>query len=329
MGNFSDSFMEYLKIYNPTAYDKANSDNIKPEELAAIYNDNAAKFEVWESIPLTIRNRYPGQPVPYDVMEAAARGEIYTLREMEYHPEIKQVSEAREKVAEEQKMPSDIVSDMAAATFIAALAAGYAKETCHQLAMNRQLRESMLNDKPDKETNREEYDRWLKNWLAVREKDFNAIKNDWKENQPEKYLMHLLAKHNRGRLNPKEMEDFPQTVQDLMQRIEAAPDRMAHLLAYIKTPRMQGRIGRFNEETMDILTHTVLRKVPETEKEQYLARDFARRREELRNMPDSAKAKIVSDSINSRATNLPEERTLTARERFANMPSSLNQGMER
>ena len=80
---------------------------------------------------------------------------------------------------------------------------------------------------------------------------------------------------------------------------------------------------------MDILTHTVLRKVPETEKEQYLARDFARRREELRNMPDSAKAKIVSDSINSRATNLPEERTLTARERFANMPSSLNQGMER
>jgi hypothetical protein len=328
MGNFSDSFMEYLKIYNPSAYDKANSDNVKPEELAAIYNENAAKFEVWDSIPLTIRNRYPGQPVPYDVMEAAARGEIYTLREMEYHPEIRQVSEAREKVAEEQGMPNDIVSDTAAATFVTALAAGYAAETCYHLAMSRQNREEMLKNKHDGMTD-EEHAAWLKSWLATREKDFNAIKNDWKENQPEKYLMHLLFKHNIGKLNQKELEEFPQTVQDLMQRIEAVPDRMSNLLEYIKKPRMQARIGRFNEETMDILKHTVLRQVPETEKEQYLARDFAKRREELRNMPDSDKARMVSDSINSRVTNLPEERTLTTRERFANMPSALNQGMER
>ena len=43
-------------------------------------------------------------------------------------------------------------------------------------------------------------------------------------------------------------------------------------------------------------------------------------------MPDSVKAKVISDSINQRATNLPEERTLTASERMANMPSALNQG---
>ena len=65
MSSFSDDFMEYLKIYNPTAYDKANSEGVKTEELTEIYNANAAKFEIWESIPVTIRNRYPGMPVSH------------------------------------------------------------------------------------------------------------------------------------------------------------------------------------------------------------------------------------------------------------------------
>ena len=332
MADFSADFMEYLKIYNPSAYDKVNSDNIKPEELTAIYNANVSKFEVWESIPEVIRNRYYGQPVPQEIMDAAARGEIYTLREMEYHPEIKRIDEARAKAAEEygstgNSSVSDDIVRSAVAVFIAARIAGYSVEACHELARNHQSREEMLKNKPDN-MNKDEKSDWMKEWLAIRQKDFNAIKKDWMEHQPEKYLMYLLGKHNRGHLTPKEMEDFPQTVQELIQRVEAE-SRMQHLLAHIKNPRMQARIGRFNEETMEILKHTVLRKVPEADKEQYLARDFAKRREELRNMPDSAKAKLLSDSINQHATNLPEERTMTAKERFANMPSALNQGMER
>ncbi|MBR1600284.1 MAG: hypothetical protein IJ677_01750, partial [Alphaproteobacteria bacterium] len=173
----------------------------------------------------------------------------------------------------------------------------------------------------------EEKEAWMKDWLSTRKKDFDTIKKDWMAHQPEKMLIHLLAKHNRGRLTTEEAEKFPQMIEDLMQKIES-PDnnRMQNLLDYIKRPRMQARIGRFNEETMNILAHTVLRKVPEAERDQYLAKDFAKRREELRNMPDSVKAKVISDSINQRATNLPEERTLTASERMANMPSALNQG---
>ena len=332
MADFSADFMEYLKIYNPSAYDKVNSDNTKPEELTAIYNANVSKFEVWESIPEVIRNRYPGMPVPQEVMDAAARGEIYTLREMEYHPEIKRIDEAREKAAEEygsagnSSVSDDIVRSTVAA-FIAARIAGYSIEACHELAHNHQSREEMLKTKPDN-MNEEEKSAWMKDWLAIRQKDFSTIKKDWMEHQPEKYLMHLLGKHNRGRLTAEEKEKFPQMVEDLMLKIESE-NRMQHLLGHIKNPRMQARIGRFNEETMEILKHTVLRKVPEADKEQYLARDFAKRREELRNMPDSAKAKMLSDSINQHATNLPEERTMTARERFANMPSALNQGMER
>lgn len=326
MADFSASFMDYLKIYNPGAYDKVNSGDIKPEELTSIYNANVYKFEIWESIPAAIRNRYLGQPVPQDVWDAATRGEIYTLREMEYDPEIKQISEARNKATQEYSMPEDIISDTAAATYIAALAAGYAAKTCHQLALNRQDREDMLRKKPENMTD-EEKESWMSNWRAVRQKDFEAIKKDWMEHQPEKMLMYLLGKHNRGHLNADEKTKFPQMIEDLMQRIES-PDnnRMQNLLAYIKTPRMQARIGRFNEKTMDILVHTVLRKVPEENREQYLARDFAKRREELRDMSDDMKAWRVSENIVQHAVNLPEERTLTAKERFANMPSALNQG---
>ena len=71
-----------------------------------------------------------------------------------------------------------------------------------------------------------------------------------------------------------------------------------------------------------------MRGVNTEEKEQYLAKDFAKRREELRNLPDLDKARIVSNSIGQRASNLPEENTLSARERYANMPSALNKGRE-
>ena len=327
MADFSASFMEYLKIYNPNAYEIANSDGVKPEELTSIYNANIHRYEIWESIPATIRNRYQGQPVPPDVWEAASRGEIYTLREMEYDPEIKQVSEARNKAAQEYNVPADIISDTAAtAAFLSALAAGYSAKACHELALNRHEREEMLKHKSEHMTD-EEKERWLNDWLAVRQKDFNAIKKDWVDHQPEKMLMYLLGKHNRGHLNAEEKANFPQMIENLMQRIES-PDnnRMQNLLAYIKTPRMQARIGRFNEETMDILVHTVLHKIPEDDREQYLARDFTKRREELRNMSDDMKAWRVSENIFQRAVNLPEERTLTAKERLANMPSALNQG---
>ncbi|MBQ8481256.1 MAG: hypothetical protein IJ532_01820 [Alphaproteobacteria bacterium] len=326
MSDFSASFLEYLKIYNPSDYDKVNSGKLKPEELTGIYNANISKYEIWESIPETIRNRYLGQQIPQDVWEAAQRGEVYTLQEMERHPEIKRVEEAREKVAEKYSMPADIVSDAATGAFITAVVAGYAMETCHQLALHRQQREDMLKNKPENMTD-EEKEAWMKQWLEVRQKDFNLIKKDWTEHQPEKLLMHLLAKYNRGRLNADETEKFPQMIDDLMRKIES-PDnnRMQNLLDYIKTPRMQARIGRFNDETLNILTHTVLRKVPEAEKEQYLAKDFSKRREELRNMPDSAKAQSVSDNINQMATRLPEERTLSTIERLANMPSALNKG---
>ena len=334
MSDFSADFMEYLKIYNPSAYDKANSDNIKPEELTAIYNANAAKFEVWESIPAAIRNRYPGQPVPQDVMDAAARGEIYTLREMEYHPEIKRVDEAREKAAEEygSALPelsstTKEIAQFTIATYIAARLAGYSAETCRELALHRMEREELMKDKPENMT-KEENDAFIERLHAIKRKSLALMKKDLIENQPERYLMILLTKHDRGHLSPEEKENFPQMVQDLMQRVESE-NRMQHLLGHIKTPIVQARIGRFNDETMEILKHTVLVKVPEQDKEQYLAKDFHRRREELRNMPDSAKARMVSDSINQRATNLPEERTMSAREKFANMPSALNQGMER
>lgn len=321
MADFSASFLEYLKIYNPSAYDKINADNVKPEELNALYNANISNYEVWDSIPQAIRNRYPGMPVPQDVWDAAARGEIYTLREMEYHPEIKRVEEAREIVAEKHNMPSDIVNDLAAAAFIAAVAAGYSHHASHHLALNRQTRES-LSEKARTNTLSDEE---RKIWLDTRKSDIEIIKKDWAENQPEKMLMRLLSQYNRGKLSPEEMEKFPQTVEDIMQKI-TSPDnnRMDKLLEYLKTPAMQAKIGRFKEETIEILAHTVLKKIPTAEREQYLARDFHKRREELRNLPADTKARMVSDNINHRHTNLPKERTLSTKERYANMPSALN-----
>lgn len=313
MVDFSSSFEEYLRLFKGIS----NPNDLKPEERARLYSDNVDRFNTWESIPVILRNRY-GSSIPADVWEAAKLGDYETLKEMAEHPEIKQVEDARTKVEEEKfgsssdgkNAPSDITSDIAAATFIAAVAIGYSHEASHQLALSSQIRDELRQKAADRPLTAEEH----KQWIDTRQKDISTIRKEWAENQPEKLLMHMLAKYNGGKLSQEDKDKFPQTVEDLMQKI-TSPDnnRMTELLNYIKTPRMQARIARFNDETLEILSHTVLQKVPQSQKQDYLARS-------------DIKAKMVSDSINRGASNLPEKQNVTAKERYANMPSALNRG---
>ena len=264
MGNFSGDFLDYLAAKGEgNDFYLAQSPDLKDEEIARLTAKYSYKYEVWLSVPGIIRQRY-GNDVPQEILDAAARGEVQTLREMEQHPEIKRVEDARAAVAEKYSMPADIINDMAAAVFIAAASAGYSLHAAHELAQQRQFRESLR----DKALNNTMTDEEKQAWRESRIKTRDIIKKDLMENQPEKYLLHLLAKYNRGHISKDEL--MPQ-VADLVQRIETN-GRQDKLLDLLKEQRVSRRMRHFKPETLDILAGSVLAKVPQEDRDNILSR---------------------------------------------------------
>ncbi|MBR3501575.1 MAG: hypothetical protein IKO06_01580 [Alphaproteobacteria bacterium] len=314
MGNFSGDFLDYLAAKGEgTDFYLAQSPDLKDEEIARLTAKYSYKYEVWLSVPGIIRQRY-GNDVPQEILDAAARGEVQTLREMEQHPEIKRVEDARAAVAEKYSMPADIINDMAAAVFIAAASAGYSLHAAHELAQQRQFRESLR----DKALNNTMTDEEKQAWRESRIKTRDIIKKDLMENQPEKYLLHLLAKYNRGHISKDEL--MPQ-VADLVQRIETN-GRQDKLLDLLKEQRVSRRMRHFKPETLDILAGSVLAKVPQEDRDNILSR-IPRKAKIFENMSDEQKSKFLAQEMRQANSNV--QRTLSSDSIRENMPSVMRQ----
>lgn len=344
MSDFSSEFLEFLRTNYPTDYQKATDEKVKPEVLNSIRSAHTAKFEIWEKVPTALRDRYGGV-VPQEVLEAAARGEQMVLREMEYHPEIKRVEDAREIVLEKSQEQAKVVGAVAEAAFVAAVVAGYSEQAATELANNRQFRDSLKEKALNHTLTLEE----RKAWMESREKDIKAIKQDWIENRPEKMLLHLLAKHNRqlqkqdvkslddaklskdsvipnavGMVLPKpkdglHQDDIVGQIADLVQKIESQ-GRQEHLLQYLQSKQAQAKISRFKPEVLDLFAHSVLPQVPNIDYKQVI-----HNMQQEKDLTPKQKAQLVSQYISEATSSLP--RTITSPEEIrARMPSILNQG---
>lgn len=299
------------------------------EEIKTLANDSERvhKFQIWEKVPSILRDRYNGQ-VPQEVLDAAERDEIYTLRVMEMHPEVKQVNQARDIAQEAQaKIPSAIANTAAAMVFVSAITSGYSQDASTELANQRLARDALLATKAlNPNMSEEEKKLWQLAWLQTRKDTIDTIKRDFAENQPEKMLVHILGKFNAGKLNKDEL--LPQ-IADLVQKIDTN-ERHGNLLEYLQTERIQAKIGKFKPETLDILANSVLNKVPQADITQIMSRangKFAGKNAELET---SVQAHAVAQNmLSAKANSLPSDSNLTGKERYANMPSIMNRGMER
>ena len=369
------SYMDFLRIYFKSTADTIDAlkatapKGDTPEELkkstaeieekikAVVNKEECVRdYQAYQKLPDGIKARFNGTKVPDDIMEAARRDEVLTLIEMDTHPEIQHIEDARDAVREKyglSNIPADIYSETAIAVFAVAVAAGYSEYAGQHLAQQRQHREGLLDKKAnilandnlsDKEKEQMLKD-WFKDWIATREETVKTITDDWRGNpaehkpahQPEKYLIHLLAQYNRlGKKGPSAQNDDRK--QDLLQQIAdyalmvETQGRQGELLEYLKKRNIQAKIGHFSNETRDILANSVLHNVPDAEKEQYLARDWRRQHGQSENAPLDKQAKVIATDIsNARQNALPEQNTLSSQERMANMPSMLNRhrGVER
>ncbi len=307
------------------------------EEIKTLANDSERvhKYEVWEKVPSILRDRYDGR-VPPEIMEAAERDEIYVLREMEYHPEKRNVDEVRAEVEDKYRniiAPEDIIqaSLIAQGIFSGAIVAGYMAENAADLARCRMQSDDLSSQLENPNLTDEEKAAIHRQFLALHQSEYNIIKKDWggdkakgiKPNQPEKLLIHVLGKFNAGKMDQKELVAI---MADLQPHLK---DRQSELLSYVQRKNIQAKIGHFKDETRDLLAHYVLKELPDISNSEVMEKSF--RRSKLgQGLSVAQQAIAVAKNISAVRDNiLPQQHNLSVQEKRAAMPSSLNHGNER
>ena len=257
MNGFDNDFLDFLKAYAPTDYILACSDDVKPESLRRIYSDYSSKFSIWIKVPSSIRDTFNGK-VPQEILQLAADGKEQILRNIAAGRKPPKPEE-NETLLPPPPSPEMIVT---AAAFTAALTAGYSKQSAYELSAHHLFRESLKDKALAGTLNKEERTAWLQS----RKDDVKTIKKDWCNGQPEKMLLHLFCKYNKGKI---QKEDFTPQVVDLMQKIESS-DHRGHLLAYLKTRPIQAKLSHFKDDVLDTLSQTILHDIPASERDDYL-----------------------------------------------------------
>ncbi|MBO5037836.1 MAG: hypothetical protein J6C85_00045 [Alphaproteobacteria bacterium] len=176
MANVSEDFERFLYANYPDDYRRATAKDVPEDVLTAIISKHRAHYEVWQAVPEWIKNEY-GDRLPKEVLNGNENVRKFVKDEIE-------------KDVKETEACIDVV---AVSLSIAAL--GYAAETAEILAQNQALRQQLLAEAKDGKLNLKQ----MEQWLALREDDRVAILQDYKNYQPEKYLLHLAKELSRER----------------------------------------------------------------------------------------------------------------------------------
>jgi hypothetical protein len=94
-------------------------------------------------------------------------------------------------------------------------------------------------------------------WLESRRETFRIIRDDWIEHHPERYLIHLLKKHDRDLRRGKEIneEDLRARVQEIANTILRiqSKGRLEHFEEYMDRPLIRRKIELMRPDTLETL----------------------------------------------------------------------------
>ncbi|MBR5598883.1 MAG: hypothetical protein IKW39_02455 [Alphaproteobacteria bacterium] len=167
MSKVSDDFVRFLKINFPDDYRKVTVDDVKDDVVNSILLKYEKKYRIWLSIPEWIKNEYRDD-LPDDVLNGNT-----TVREF--------INEEEEK-----KLDREQENEKLGSFGLSLVAAGYTVECAKTLAENREKRRALMCKGCALTDDEKEIIR------QTREVDKETILRDWKDNQNEKYFMHLL-----------------------------------------------------------------------------------------------------------------------------------------
>ncbi len=173
MGMNMADFERFLQYNYPDDWRRFTASDVKEDVKTAIMSRHAGHYQIWKEIPEWVKNNYQDR-IPTEVLNGNKQVKEFVADEVK-----------SEKVEETQT--NEILNFS-----VVALAAGYAVDTVAALSGNRRTRQQLLEAYGDHLP-----DDLLEQWLDTRRSDMEAIRRDWKERHPEKYLLHLVKRLDR------------------------------------------------------------------------------------------------------------------------------------
>lgn len=246
MASVSSDFERFLKANFPDDYRKVIDPDVKDDVINAIMSRREDDYKVWCRIPEWIKAEY-GDDLPDDVFNGNKTVKQF-INEEEKQSQIKE--------EENKRLMNYSVS---------LLAAGYAVETVSLMVQNRSLREELLLLAGNEPLTPEMKEKWR----ATRENDRHLILKDWKENQPEKYFMHIVKEMHRANRR-KERADTPALIaaadmrlasverefKEISQKIKDENVR-TRLMEYLREAPQQASLSRLNEDLLAKVTESL------------------------------------------------------------------------
>jgi hypothetical protein len=175
MSKIESDFERFLYANYPDDYRRATSADVSDSTITTILVRHVGHYNAWKNIPEWIKNKYQ-DVLPREVLNGQEGTREFI--EKETH------------TAQKDEENTSALIDFS----VSVLAMGYSAQTAAQLTKNRAKREELLQAADGGEFTAAQ----LAAWLATRESDKDAITTDWQNNQPEKYLVHLVKELSRA-----------------------------------------------------------------------------------------------------------------------------------
>ncbi len=239
MSKCSDDFERFLYANYPDDYRRATTEDVPDDVLTAILSRHKTHYKIWKDIPEWVKNRY-GDVLPREVLDGNVTAKAFV--------------DAEEKKQSEEEKESRVLVNYS----VSLLALGYAAETVAEMVVNRKQRMELLKEAGNRPLTAEQKARWR----ALREKDRQIIEKEWRERQPEKYIVYLAKVADRayrrvqrgGSFSGMSFEEADNEIRKTMTRIMSRDEKM-RVVNYLRQRPQQVALKHLSPEMQERLAN--------------------------------------------------------------------------
>lgn len=242
MGMNMADFERFLQYNYPDDWRRFTASDVKEDVKTAIISRHAGHYQIWREIPEWVKNNYHDR-IPSEVLNGNEQVKEFVAKEVKSEKE-------------EEKQTNDLLNFS-----VLALAAGYAVETVATLSANRKTRQQLLDTYGGQIS-----EDLLEQWLDTRRSDIDAIRRDWKERHPEKYLLHLVKKLDREqkraakglvsdeRRSEQEIKSLQKEIKNMTRRFNSKETKL-NMVDYLRGRSQQMALRHLSPKVLEHFTN--------------------------------------------------------------------------
>ena len=207
MAIISEDFDRFLMANYPDDWSKITVKDVKPDVINYVLSKTEAKYELWKRIPEWIKVMYVDK-LPEEVLRGNAPWDDFVLHLEKTNYDYNKVAEIVYNSILTDEKNVQICNNI--------LNKGYGFENAVLLT------EAEIERKKLKESGELDTPEGKEKWRKSREKTRDLIVKDWKENQPEKWVLNQIKEYDR---NIRRAEKAKTAEEKLRLRVEASKNK--------------------------------------------------------------------------------------------------------